>query len=149
MFLTKAVHRRTEMFDIFLTHAWRYHDNWNSFVELLDSVPGFEWRNFSLPWYDPAFDPRTSLGLKMVTRSLEAQITPVHCVIVLSSVFETKSARAWVDREIDIARAHNKHIIGVPELGKDEVPQEVRDVVDQVVPWDGGAVVEMIAGGAR
>lgn len=132
------------MYDIFLTHAWRYHDDWSRFVALLDSMPSFEWRNFSLPWYDPAFDPRTPVGERLVMKSLEAQIAPAHCCILLSGVFQTGSARKWVDIELDLAKRHRKPVFAAPAHGSTEVPPEVARLADRVVPWDAGIVVSVI-----
>jgi len=131
-------------YDIFLTHAWRYHDDWNRFVSLLDGVEGFEWRNFSLPWYDPAFDPRTPVGERMVLKSLEAQIAPAHCCIVLASVFETRSARQWVDLEIGIARRLGKPLLGAPPHNGTSLPAELEQLIDRVIPWEGAAAVRTI-----
>ena len=134
------------MLDVFLTHAWRNHDDWIRCVELLDSVQGFAWRNFSLPWYDPAFDPRTPIGLKMVTKSLEAQIAPVHCVVVLDSVYTTKSAQGWVTKQIEMARSYDKRIVGLPPYGQEALSDEVKALVDHPSTWEGKDLAMAIAG---
>ena len=61
----------TQTIDIFITHAWRYHQDWKNLVDLLNSHAHRGWRNFSLPWYDPALDPRTEKGGQIVRRHLE------------------------------------------------------------------------------
>jgi hypothetical protein len=132
------------IYDLFLTHAWRYHDDWNRFVTLLDGVPSFEWRNFSLPWYDPAFDPRSPVGERMVMRSLESQIGPVHCVILLASVYETRSARHWLDIELGIARRHGKPVLAASSHGAANVSLDVARLADGVVSWDADAAIRTI-----
>ena len=79
--------------DIFVTHAWRYHDDWKVVCAMLDAVPGFAWRNFSVPWYDPALDPNTEVGRRNIHAWLEGQIRPVMAVIFLDGVYATPSAR--------------------------------------------------------
>lgn len=124
------------VYDLFITHAWRYHDDWTRMGELLDHMPGLSWRNFSVPWYDPAMDPNTELGGRFVRRWLEQQIVPVCGVILLSSVYSSKSARKWVELEIELARKHQKPIVGVPAYGEEITSPEALSRVDVACPWD-------------
>lgn len=130
------------IYDLFISHAWRYHDDWTRMGELLDRVPDLRWRNFSVPWYDPALDPNTELGDRFVRRWLEQQIAPVHGMILLSSVWNSKSARKWVELEIDLARALGIPIVAVPVFGEHEVPHEVAARADAVCPWDSRQIIE-------
>ncbi len=79
-------------YDLFITHAWRYHDDWKHLVDLLNAHDVRAWRNFSLPWYDPALDPRTEAGGKVVRWNLETQIIPVRAVVLLSSLLSEPGA---------------------------------------------------------
>lgn len=123
-------------YDIFITHAWRYHDDWTRMGEQLNADSSFRWRNFSVPWYDPAMDPNTPVGSKFVNSWLESQIIPVDIVIFLESVYAVKSARKWLDMEIEIARAHKKPILAVPAFGSTVVGSEVSALSDAVCFWD-------------
>ena len=129
-------------YDLFLTHAWRFHDDWTRFSEFMDKAPGLTWRNFSLPWHDPAMDPNTEVGGRFIRDFLESQIIPVHSVVLLAGVYEIKSARRWLDMEVEMARKHNKPIIGVPAIGKEIVPDEVSVLCDANSEWD---VAQLIA----
>jgi len=123
-------------YDLFITHAWRFHDDWTRFAELMDDAAGISWRNFSLPWHDPAMDPRTEVGGKFIRDFLETQIIPARCVIFLSGVYEVKSNRRWLDLEIEMARHHGKPVLGLPALGSDTVPDEVRAFCDGTSAWN-------------
>ncbi|MDP1771317.1 MAG: TIR domain-containing protein [Methylobacter sp.] len=123
-------------YDIFLTHAWRFHDDWTKFSELLDNTPGIAWRNFSLPWHDPAMNANTEVGGRFIRDFLESQIIPVHCVVLLTGVYEIKSARRWFDMEVEMARKHNKPLIGVPAIGEETIPDEVSSLCDACCGWD-------------
>jgi len=100
-------------FDLFISHAWRFHSDWVAFSDLLDRDVNFGWRNFSLPWHDPAFNPNTESGRLRLTANLESQIIPVHSVILLSGVFSIMSAKKWCLNSIELAKKHQKPIIGV------------------------------------
>lgn len=128
-------------YDVFITHSWRYHDDWSRMAETLNSAGSFRWRNFSVPWYDPALDPNTKLGEQLINTWLESQIIPADAVIFLDSVYAVKSARKWLDKEIKIARNHGKPILAVPTFGADGVSPAVEVLVDAVLPWNAGVLV--------
>ena len=129
------------MHDLFITHAWRYHEDWTKISEMLDSVPGLAWRNFSVPWHDPAMDPNSEVGGKFIRDFLETQIIPVDGVILLAGVYKIKSARHWVNLEVEMARKHKKPIIGVPAIGETIVTDEVKSLCDATVRWDAAALI--------
>ena len=132
---------RTQNYDIFITHAWRFHDDWVKFSDLMNTIPSFAWRNFSLPWHDPAVSPNTEVGGRFIREFLESQIMPAHVVILLVGVFEIRSARRCVDMEVEMAKKHNKPIIGIPAINKEIVPPEVSEVCDAISGWDGEQLV--------
>ena len=68
----------------------------------MDKIPGLLWRNFSLPSHDPAISPNTEAGGRFIRSSLESQIIPVHVVVLLAGVYEIRSARLWVDMEVEM-----------------------------------------------
>ena len=129
------------MYDLFITHAWRYHEDWTTVAEMLDNLPGLAWRNFSLPWHDPAMDPNSEIGGKFIRSSLETQIIPVHGVVFLAGVYKVKSARRWLEVEAEMARKHNKPIIGMPAIGETLVSDEVKALCDATVGWNAGALI--------
>ncbi len=132
-------------YDVFVTHAWRYHDDWTAFAKLLNDVVAFRWRNFSLPWYDPALDVNTDAGKKAVVNLLETQIIPAHVVVALGGVFAIKSTRRWLEEEIRFARQHKKLIFAMPAIGAAEASAELRALCDQALTWNGKVVAEAIA----
>lgn len=36
-------------YDLFISHAWAYDERYEGIVRLLNSVPGFSWRDYSVP----------------------------------------------------------------------------------------------------
>ena len=123
-------------YDIFITHAWRFHDDWTKFSELMDNTSGIVWRNFSLPWHDPAMNANTEVGGRFIRDFLESQIIPVHGVVLLTGVYAINSARRWFDMEVEMARKHNKPLIGIPAIGEKLVPDEVSRLCDACCEWD-------------
>lgn len=132
---------KAKSYDLFLTHAWRFHDDWVRFSEFMDNIPGVAWRNFSLPWHDPAMTPDTEAGSRFIRNFLESQIIPVQGVILLAGVYEVKSNRRWLDTEIEIARRRNKPIIGITAIGKETMSEEVSSLCDATSEWDGAKII--------
>ena len=131
-------------YDLFVTHAWRFHDDWSQFADLMDQGEGVEWRNFSLPWHDPAIKPSTELGGRFIRNNLECQIIPAQVVILLAGVYSINSARKWLDLEIEFARKHEKPILGMPAFGEDAVPEDVEVKCNTCVSWDIGKIKDTI-----
>ncbi|WHZ28785.1 MAG: hypothetical protein OJF51_003583 [Nitrospira sp.] len=131
-------------YDLFVTHAWRFHEDWTKFTDFMDKIPGILWRNFSLPWHDPAISPNTEVGGRFIRSSLESQIIPVHVVVLLAGVYEIRSARLWVDMEVEMAKKHNKPIIAMPAINKDSIPDELVTLCDASSGWDAARLIATI-----
>ena len=131
-------------YDLFISHAWRYHQDWNKICALLDQAPGLAWRNFSLPWHDPAMSPNSAVGGTFIRNFLETQIIPVQGVILLAGVYAIKSAQGWLDLEIEFARKHNKPIVAVPALEETVVPYEIGSLCDISADWHPEAIIRAL-----
>lgn len=128
-------------YDIFITHAWRNHEDWVRMGELLDRCAKMCWRNFSVPWHDPAMTPNSEIGNKYILNCLENQIVPTHGIIFLTGVYAVKSSQKWLDIELQIAKKHKKPVIGVPPFGKIVIPDGMDILCDQTVQWDVSAMI--------
>jgi hypothetical protein len=112
---------------------------------MLDTLPNFKWRNFSLPWHDPAMDANSEVGGAFIRNSLEAQIIPVHAVIFLAGVYAVKSAQRWLDLEVQFARQHHKPILALPPLDQTDVPEAVSAFCDVSVGWEAESIRTALA----
>lgn len=129
--------------DVFITHAWYFHEDWNHLSKLLNQELGNDWRNFSVPWHDPAMVPHTEVGKAFIVNYLESQIIPTDVVVLLYGVYaKSKMFRKWISLELEFARKHGKPIIGIPAKNSqnlDEIPDEL---VDRKVTWDMKQIVD-------
>lgn len=129
-------------YSIFISHAWRYSDDYKRLVELLNKAPLFKWRNYSDPEHDPIIDPDTDVSRRKMKKELDDQIRPVHCVVVISGMYATCSD--WIQTEIDIAKRYKKPVIGVEPRGQEKIPQAVQDVAKEMVGWNTNSIVSAI-----
>jgi hypothetical protein len=95
-----------------------------------------------VPWYDPALDPNTELGARSIRSWLEGQIRPVFGFVLLDSVYAVKSARKWLDLEVELARVHAKPVIVIPAHGQTTPSDEAKALADEVGQWDVASLLE-------
>jgi hypothetical protein len=137
-----AIVKTARTYDIFISHAWRYHEDWMALSKLFDAEKRIRWRNFSVPWYDPALDPNTELGARAIRTWLEGQIRPIFGFVLLDSVYAVKSARKWLDLEVELARGLAKPVIALPPHGQAAVSEDAAAIADELASWDVGALIE-------
>lgn len=112
--------------------------------ELLDGLAGVTWRNFSVPWHDPAMTPNSETGKKHIMNSLENQIIPTHGIIFLAGVYSVKSCQKWLDIELEMARKHKKPVIGVPPYGESAIPADLSGFCDQSANWNASEIIRAL-----
>ncbi len=132
---------------LFISHAWRYNDEYYRLVELLRAAPYFQWRNFSVPQHDPVIDPDTDAGYRQLRKELDDQIRPVNCVLILSGMYATY--RKWIQVEMEIAQSYRKPIVGVVPRGQERIPEAVQTIANEMVNWSTSSIVAAIRRQAR
>ena len=96
--------------DIFISHAWRFHEEWKILVDILDEIEILTWRNFSVPWHDPALRPTNEIGMKSITNTLKGQIIPCHICFFLTDLYVHKSNSKWLEMSQKFVDDYNKKI---------------------------------------
>jgi len=127
-----------KLYSLFVSHAWGY-DDYYRLINLLDSMPNFMWRDYSVPRHKPVIDPNTNAGVRRLMDALAKQIRPVSCVLIIAGT--EVAYREWLQTEIKIAAAYNKPIIGVIPRGQERVPRIIQDVA----PWERWSARSIIA----
>lgn len=124
-------------YDLFISHAWTYNDEYYRLIQLLDDAPSFHYRNYSVPEHDP-LGTRTNHQLR---EALGRQIRPVNCVLVLAGMYA--NYRDWMKAEIEIAQGFDKPIIGLRPWGQQRIPLEVQNTA-HMVSWNTASIVQAI-----
>lgn len=121
---------------VFISHAWKYSDDYYRIVRLLNDAPNFSWQNYSVPEHDPLDDEEE------LKEGLRKQIRPVHIVVILAGMYANHSD--WIEFEMDFADLIDKPMIGVRPWGQQRVPKEVQDRVREMVGWNTTSIVSAI-----
>ena len=129
-------------YDLFLSHAWRYNEDYYRLEEMLRDAPLFNWRNYSVPKHDPLLDPNTYGGKAKLTELLGRQVKPVNCVLILGGMYAAHSE--WILKEIKLAQDYDKPILGIYPWGQKNMPLAIKNAADELVGWNTSTIVSAI-----
>ena len=127
---------------LFVTHAWEASDEYLRIFEYLESARNFFYKNSSAPDKAPAG------GKEADREELRRQIAPAEAVIALPGLYRQHSELLLF--EMTFAKASDKPVILMKPFGANAVlPNTITSLADQVVEWDGRALVDAIKAQAR
>lgn len=131
-------------YDLFISHAWKYGEEYDRLVNLLDDAPNFKYRNYSAPEDKPLHnldgsDVQKSVEIK---KAIDRKISPVNAVLVISGMYANN--REWMEYEIETARSMNKPIIAIKPWGNTVIPSYISNCADIVVGWNTSSIVDAI-----
>lgn len=129
-------------YDLFISHAWKYDDDYYRLETMLKEALLFKWRNYSVPVHDPLIEPNTPVGNAKLTELLDKQVRPVNCVLILGGMYSAYSD--WILKEIKLAQSYNKPIIAIYPWGQTKMPKVVQDAANEIVNWQTSSIVAAI-----
>ena len=125
--------------NLFISHSWTYHNQYQGLCNLLNQKPYFFWKNYSVPKDDPIHNANSDWAL---ARAIEAQMKPASVVLILAGVYSTYSK--WIKVEIDMAKRLGKPIIAIEYWGSERTSQVVKNNADLIVKWNTDSIVDAI-----
>ena len=125
-------------YDVFISHAWSYDDEYHRIVGFLNDAPRFRWRNYSVPEHDP-LELSTTIALR---QQIMRQIRPVNVVLILAGMYVAYSD--WIQFEIDFSNEIRKPMIGIVPWRQQHTPLAVQGSVDEMVSWRTDSIVSAI-----
>ena len=135
------------LYNIFISHAWKYSDSYDKVVEWLDEAQSeglLTWKNYSAPEHDPLIDPNTTVGKTKLKAELKEQIRPASKVVIISGMYAAHSD--WIDFEIDASVDYGKYIIGLKPWGQERIPAKIQNNADVMVGWNKSSLINAILG---
>lgn len=127
---------------IFISHAWKYGDDYIRLVNLLDAAPYFHYFNYSAPEQKPLFPSGKPYTSSDIARKITDKIRPAQITLVISGMYAAYSD--WMQYEIDESLRMRMPVIGIMPRGQERVPLYVRDRVDVLVGWNTSSIVSAI-----
>lgn len=130
-------------YDVFISHAWKYNNQYYNLTELLNEYPYFNFKNYSVPEHDPiVFNTTNDLY-----KQLDEQIRQSSVVLLIAGKYI--KYRKWIQEEIKLAKKYNKPIIAVKPWGANIIPNEAEMKADVVVNWQASSIVDAIRNYAK
>jgi len=127
---------------LFVTHVWDGGDDYLRVFEYLESSNNFFYRNFSTPDNPPAGDKEA------LKEDLRKQISPVECVIALTSLYDLNQDLMMF--QLLYAQANRKPVVLLKPFGTTRpIPKALSDLADEIVDWDERALVDAVKRKAR
>ena len=125
-------------YKLFVSHAWKYDDDYNRLVNLLNNALNFKYSNHSVPKADPLHVNNA----KELENDLRNQIRGTQIVLIIAGMYVNYSK--WIQIEIDIANAMNKPMIGIQPFGSERTPIQVQTAVKEMVGWNTSSILDAI-----
>jgi hypothetical protein len=125
-------------YNVFISHAWNYDEDYYRVETFLTEAPNFDWRNLSVPSHD-GIDARNTTELE---QRLRDQMRAADVFMIISGMYVAHSD--WIDFEIAFARRIGRPIIGMLPWGSVRVPQAVQAAAVEMVGWSSGSIVAAI-----
>lgn len=131
-------------YDLFISHAWKYGDDYDRLISMLSKAPNFSYRNYSAPEDNPLvnLDGSPVSDDAQIEDAIKRKINPVNCVLVISGMYYNN--RKWMQFEVDYAKQKYKPIVAIKPWGNVIMPQEITNVADTVVNWNTDSIVAAI-----
>lgn len=133
-----------KIYDLFISHAWKYGDQYDNIVSLLDNAPNFKYRDYSAPPHKPLYnlDSTDVHTTKQIEDAIVRKIRPVNIVLVISGMYYYY--RRWMKFELDTALRLNKPIISINPWRANYSPKEVADIATECVNWNTNSIINAI-----
>lgn len=125
-------------YNLFISHAWKYNEDYDRLVGLLNSASNFSWKNYSVS----IDNPLAGGSKKKLAEEITQQISLASVVLIITGMYV--SYREWIKFEIDRADQFNKPIVGIQPWGSTNVPFEVKRSAWKIVGWNTQSVVKAV-----
>ena len=122
-------------YNVFISHAWTYSEDYYKIVQFLNEAANFSWRNLSVPTHD-----------RLPTAELEArlrdQMRPADVFLIIGGMYAAHSD--WIDFELTFARRIGRPVVGVQKWGSERMPVAIQRAAKEISGWSTVGIVGSI-----
>ena len=123
---------------LFISHAWKYTDEYQRLTNMLDEAKFFRWHNYSVT----ELSPIETESSEYLMKKIKDKIKPVQAVIIISGMYV--NYREWMQYEMATSFNYGKPIIGIEPWGSKRVPTNIRTLASVMVKWNTKSIVRAI-----
>jgi predicted esterase YcpF (UPF0227 family) len=125
------------VYNIFISHSWKYGTDYYTVEDWIDNSD-LDWKNMSVP----AHDAKNANSNEELEQMIDNNIKNSTGIIIIAGMYTNYSE--WIDKEIDIALAYNKPMIGIKPRGNPHIPLKISKNVNKVVNWNSSSLIDAI-----
>jgi hypothetical protein len=125
-------------YNVFISHAWAYRDDYHRLLALLNAAPNFQWANYSVPDHDPLAGGSAA----KLRPELNNQMRFAQVVLAMSGVYASHSD--WMQEEFNIAAGFGRPIIGVYFHASQRASSIVQRNAVEMVNWSTVSIVDAV-----
>ena len=129
---------RLKNYRLFISHAWKYKDDYDRLTRMLDEAKLFKWQDYSVPF----FDPIGSKNDAQLRAALKNHIQLAQAVLIISGMYV--NYREWIQYEMNVSKDYGKPIIGIQPRGSKRIPTEVQSAATTMVKWNTKSIVNAV-----
>lgn len=129
-------------YHLFISHSWKYPDEYERFIDLLEGAPYFSFKDYSVPQDDPLSIYNKKYYESELRSKVRNQMRACSVIIILGGVYASYSDA--IDMEIELAQELGKPILGVEPYGSERISTAVREAADKLVGWNTDSIVRAI-----
>ncbi len=129
-------------YHIFISHSWSYNDQYEGLIRLLEQVPYFAFKDYSVPKDDQIHESSNDYVLR---EAIKRQMSSASVVVILAGIYAKYSK--WIMKEIDLAKNSfptPKKIVAVELWGSERTSKDVKGSADRIVGWNGQSIANAI-----
>ncbi|EGT4826343.1 nuclease [Clostridioides difficile] len=127
---------------VFISHAWKYGNDYDRLINLLNNANNFSYYNYSAPKEKPLFPDGTPFNNSDIAKKITDKISPSQITIVISGMYV--QYKDWIKYEIDESIRMKKPILGIKPYGNSNIPTYVFDNANKIVNWNTDSIVSAI-----
>jgi hypothetical protein len=126
----------------FISHAWKYGEQYDRLVSLLRGAPNFLFVNWSAPEDKPLIPPGVWVPNAAILEAIRSKMRMAQVVLVIAGMYANHSE--WMQAEIDMAHVLKKPMVGIRPWGNECLPTQVLINTREDVGWNTTSIVDSI-----
>lgn len=129
-----------KQYNVFISHSWKYDEDYQGIVDLLSNIPSLDWQNHSVPEekeLENVTDEELENGLRNRMRNASVVITS-------AGMYGSEAYSTWIPREHEIAEDLCKPIVAVKPEGQKNIPSYIEESADEIVGWTRASVAHAL-----
>jgi hypothetical protein len=138
---------RRRYYNVFISHAWRYSEDYEGVIRLLEAAPRFKWKDYSVCCERSLAEPGEWLRRKQIKVLIAQRIALSSCFVLTAGMYVCY--RRWIQDEIDLAIEMDKPIVAILARGQQRAPREIEDYADRICGWRSKSLVKAIRTAVR